>query len=137
MQITQAQIEALTGFRSALRRFLAFSEEATKKAGVTAIQYQAMLVVEASPDRTIKIGELGDELLLKRNGAVQLVDRLSKLGLIERQRSTSDLRSVSVALTEEGRSTLFRLASLHLAQLSKRRKQLANIVRQLKALPSD
>jgi|KBSMisStandDraft_5_1062788.scaffolds.fasta_scaffold172655_2 DNA-binding MarR family transcriptional regulator len=137
MEIDQKQIRALAGFRSALRRFLVFSEEATRKEGVTAQQYQAILAIKAQPHGSVSIGELAEELLLKSNAAVQLVDRLAKLGLVKRQRSKASERVVLVQLTDAGESVLLRLAALHLEQLSRRKKQWADIVRQLKGIHSN
>jgi hypothetical protein len=65
MAVSQKQFEALAGFRSALRRFLAFSEEATVAAGVTSQQYQAMVAIRAQPRGTVRLGALADELLLR------------------------------------------------------------------------
>jgi DNA-binding MarR family transcriptional regulator len=132
MRIEQKQIEALAGFRAALRRFLAFSEEATRAEGVTPQQYQALLSIKAQPHGVMALGDLAAELLLKANSAVQLVDRLARMGLVRRQRSDKDRRSVQITLTETGSTVLLRLASLHLEQLSKRKKQLADILRQVK-----
>lgn len=137
MEIDQEQIRALAGFRSALRRFLVFSEEATRKEGVTPQQYQAILAIKARPTGSVSIGELGEELLLKSNAAAQLVDRLVKTGLVKRQNSDASVRLVLVQLTEGGESVLLRLAALHLEQLSKRKKQWADIVRQLKGIHSN
>jgi len=136
MQIDQKQIRALAGFRNALRRFLVFSEEAARKEGVTTQQYQAILAIRARPHGSVSIGELAEELLLKSNAAVQLVDRLAKMGLVKRQRSEANVRVVLVQLTEAGEAVLLRLAALHLEQLSKRKKQWADIVRQLKGIHS-
>jgi DNA-binding MarR family transcriptional regulator len=136
MEINQNQIKALAGFRNALRRFLAYSEEATRTEGITPQQYQAILAIKAGPHGTISIGELGDELLLKSNAVAQLVNRLAKVGLVQRQRSQSNLRTVHVRLTDSGERVVLRLASLHLEQLAKRKKQLADIVRQLRAIHS-
>lgn len=136
MRIDQKQIQALAGFRSALRRFLAFSEEATRGEGITAQQYQALLAIKARPHGLISVGELGEELLLKPNGAVQLVDRLSSSGFVQRQSSDFSGRIVNVTLTEVGDALLLRLAARHIEQLSKREKQLADILRQLKRVHS-
>jgi len=136
-QIDQKQIKALAGFRNALRRFLAFSEEVTRREGMTSQQYQAMLAIKAWPQGAISIGELGVELLLKPNAAVQLVDRLVKIGLVTRQKSATNVRAVLVNLTEGGETVLLRLAALHLEQLSKRKKQWADIVLQLKRIHSN
>lgn len=137
MRVDQKQIQALAGFRNALRRFLAYSEEVTRSEGLTTQQYQALLAIKARPNGAVSVGELGAELLLKPNGAVQLVDRLSSLGYVERRRSESSRRVVKVTLTDAGDRLFLRLASLHIEQLSKRRKQLADIVRQLKRVHSD
>jgi DNA-binding MarR family transcriptional regulator len=80
---------------------------------------------------------LAEELLLKSNAAVQLVDRLAKMGLVKRQKSEASDRVVLVRLTEAGESVLLRLAALHLEQLAKRKKQWADIVRQLKGIHSN
>jgi DNA-binding MarR family transcriptional regulator len=75
--------------------------------------------------------------LLKSNAAAQLIDRLAKSGLVKRQKSETNVRVVLVQLTERGESVLLRLAALHLEQLSKRKKQWADIVKQLKGIHSD
>ncbi len=134
MKIEQKQIQALAGFRNALRRFLAFSDEVTRAEGVTAPQYQALLAIKAQPHGTVTIGDLSAELLLKANSTVQLIDRLARMGLVRRQRRDSDRRLVQVTLTDSGNALLLRLAALHLGQLSIRKKQLADILRQLKNL---
>ena len=130
MDVDQDKLEALAGFRSALRRFLAFSEEATSLAGVTPQQYQALLAVGAA--RSLNVGVFARELLLKQNAAVQLIDRLAAQGLVERVPDADDRRSVQIALTPKGRALLIRLAGLHLDQLARRKKQFADILRRLK-----
>ncbi|HWA03250.1 MAG TPA: MarR family transcriptional regulator [Rhizomicrobium sp.] len=132
MTVDQENIRALAEFRSALRRFLAFSEEATRATGITSAQYHALLVIYAAPGGTITLSELARELLLRTNGAVQLADRLQAHGLIVRRRCENDRRSVRIALSPSGESTLKRLAAIHLDQLGKRKKQFAAILRQLK-----
>jgi len=132
MAVSQRQIEALAGFRSALRRFLAFSEEAASDAGLTPQQYQALLAIKSHPRGTLRLGDLADDLLLKKHGAVQLVDRMTAARLVERRPSKTDARAVHVVLTEKGDRLLMSLASSHLTQLARRKKQFADILRQLK-----
>ena len=136
MDIDQDKIRALAGFRSALRKFMAFSDEATSGAGITTQQYQALLAIAATPNGAMPLGDLAQEMLLKPNAAVQLVDRLSALGLVERGRCDADRRSVRVSLSGEGRTLLMKLASVHLDQLAKRKKQFADILRRLKETQS-
>jgi DNA-binding MarR family transcriptional regulator len=132
MTVSQKQFEALAGFRSALRRFLAFSEEATGAAGVTGQQYQALVAIKARPRGTMRLGALADDLLLKKHGAVQLVDRMEVAGLVERRAAKTDARVVNVVLTPKGERMVQALAALHLEQLARRKKQFAEILRQMK-----
>ena len=137
IEVDQRKIRALAGFRNALRRFLVFSEDVTRRESMTTQQYQAILAIKAWPRGAISVGELAEELLLKSNAAAQLIDRLAKMGLVKRQKSETNVRVVLVQLTERGESVLLRLATLHLEQLSKRKKQWADIVRQLKGIHSN
>jgi len=132
LHLDQEKIRALADFRAALRRFLAFSEEAAVGAGVTSLQYQALLAIKAAGKDAIALGDLARELLLRSNAAVQMVDRLEAIGLVARVPSTTDRRSVNVALTEKGEALVTKLVMLHLEQLAKRKKQFADLLRQLK-----
>src|SRR3990167_8359646 len=91
-------LNGLAGFRFALRQFLSFSEAALSSAGVTSHQYQAMLAIRVSEAERMSIKELAAELLLRPNGAVQLVDRLVTLDMVGRSSSETDRRSVLVSL---------------------------------------
>ena len=134
MRIDQETIAALAGFRSALRRFIAFTEESTRSTGITIQQYQAMLAVKAYAGGLMPMRELAQEMLLKSNAAVQLVDRLVAAGLLAREDFEADRRSVGIRLTKEGDELVMRLIPLHLEQLGKRKKQLADVLRQLRQL---
>ena len=52
------------------------------------------------------MGELADRLLLSRSGITRLVDRLVRLGLVERHRCGDDGRGSFAALTASGRAKL-------------------------------
>jgi DNA-binding MarR family transcriptional regulator len=136
MDVDRDKLRALAGFRSGLRKFLAFSETAAAGAGITNLQYQAMLAIKAS-DRPVSPGGLAKELLIRANATVQMIDRLEALDLVVRTPSAADRRSVHLTLTDKGDTLLMRLASLHLDQLAKRKKQFADILRQLKRTQSD
>ena len=108
----------LAGFRHALRGFLRFSESAAAAVGLTAQHYQAMLVLRASlDDRRVSINDLAQQLLIKHNSAVGLVDRLEQEGLIVREASVSDRRKVELRLTSRGRQVLAKLAAMHRQEL--------------------
>ena len=126
--------EGLAAFRLALRRFLAFSETATGAAGITAQQYQALLVIQTTPEREIMIGEFADQMLLKPNGAVQMINRLANAGLVKRRHSPLDRRSVLVSMTVKGMILLERLASQHVEELLQQEPLLAESLRRLRQM---
>lgn len=136
MALSQSQFEGLAGFRLALRRFLAFSDVAARKAGVTSQQYQAMLVIRAHPDRRVLIKDLADQMQVRHNSAVQLVDRLVGAGMAERLADPADRRAVRVALTDQGESVLESLAAAHLPELLKHETLLADSLRRLRRIPN-
>jgi DNA-binding MarR family transcriptional regulator len=127
-ELTRDQYIALARFRYALREFLEFSEVAAGAHGVTTQQYQALLALKASENRSLNVRELAAELLIKHNGAVQLVDRLADAGLVRRQQSSEDRRVVSIQMTAKGDRKLAELASIHFRELLARRRQLTGVL---------
>ncbi|MGJ4854278.1 MarR family winged helix-turn-helix transcriptional regulator [Labrys sp. La1] len=110
---------ALARFRHALRKFLAFSEEAAGAAGLTSQQHQALLAIAGlSQGGALSIGELAEILILRHHSVVELVDRLGKLSLVERMADPSDGRRVLVRLSEAGRQKLQALSETHLKELA-------------------
>jgi DNA-binding MarR family transcriptional regulator len=108
----------LAMFRWALRRFLHFSEAATAKFGLSGQQYQAMLVVRSrSGVAPVTINDLARQLLIRHNSAVGLVDRLSALGLLARNRMVEDRRKVRLRLTRKGDHVLGSLVAIHRQKL--------------------
>lgn len=117
--LAKADFEALAEFRYQLRRFLRFSEQATRDSGITPLQYQLMLQIKGFPGRDwATIGELAERLQAKHHGVVALVSRCESLGLVQRRASESDLRRVEIRLTPEGERCAGRLARLHRDELS-------------------
>ena len=110
----------LAGFRHALRGFLRFSEAAAGEAGLTARHYQAMLILRGCPEsRSVTINDLAQQLFIKHNSAVGLVDRLAQEGLIARASSSADRRKVELRLTGRGRQVLAKLAAMHRRELQR------------------
>jgi DNA-binding MarR family transcriptional regulator len=116
--LTTRDYAQLAEFRRALRGFLRFSEDAAAAVGLTSQHYQAMLVLRGCPDdRKVTINDLAQQLLIKHNSAVELVDRLVEEGLIVREASSTDRRKVELRLTTLGREVLAKLASVHRTEL--------------------
>ena len=118
--LTTSDYARLAEFRRALRGFLRFSEDAASAVGLTSQHYQAMLVLRGCPDdRRVTINDLAQQLLIKHNSAVELVDRLVEEGLIVREASSTDRRKVELRLTPLGREVLSKLASVHRVELQR------------------
>jgi DNA-binding MarR family transcriptional regulator len=116
--MSKADIEQLAHFRYQLRRFLRFSEEVTRKNGITALQYQLMLQIKGFPGREwATVGELAERLQAKHHGVVSLISRCEVAGFVRRSISPDDRRRVEVKLTRKGDERLTRLAALHRVEL--------------------
>lgn len=117
-KMSKAEFEALAGFRYQLRRFLRFSEEVTRKSGVTPLQYQLMLQIKGFPGRDwASVAELAERLQAKHHGVVALISRCEAAGLVQRNASRGDQRRVEVQLTPAGEQCLEHLGRLHRDEL--------------------
>ncbi len=105
--LTLSDYQALAEFRYQLRRFLRFSEQAARQAGLEPRHHQLMLAVKGAPDATSpRIAYLAEQLQIQHHSAVELVDRLARKGLITRKRNGPDRREVHVRLTARGERVL-------------------------------
>lgn len=110
--------ETLSNFRYQLRRFLRWSEQLTRRAGVTNLQYLLLLHIKGFPGREwATVGELAERLQSHHNGVVALVSRCEALGLVERRPGRADGREVEVHLTRKGEKMVDRLARQHRDEL--------------------
>jgi len=115
--LSKAEYEVLAQFRYQLRRFLRFSEETARRAGITPLQYQLMLQIKGFPGRDwATVVELAERLQAKHHGVVALISRCETAGLVVRNSSRGDLRLVEVQLTSKGERCLEQLARLHRAE---------------------
>ena len=116
--LAKSHYELLAGLRHELRRFLNFSQEAARRAGLTPQQHQALLALKGYPGRPhASIGELAARLHLRHHSVVGLVDRLVQRKLLRRVRSEVDRRKVEIHLTRRGDAVIERLSAVHLREL--------------------
>jgi DNA-binding MarR family transcriptional regulator len=116
--LSLAEYRALAEFRYQIRRFLGFSEELARAAGMEPQQHQLLLAIKGLPDgATATIREIATRLQLKHHSTVELVNRLEKLGHVERKPSEQDRRAVIVHLTPSGARILRKLSLAHHQEL--------------------
>ena len=117
-EMSLSDYRALAELRYEIRRFLRFSEQAAREAGLVPQQQQLLLALKGLPEeRRATIGELAERLQLKHHSTVELIDRLAERGFIKRERDEADQRRVLVHLTPQGEEVLQKLALLHRREL--------------------
>lgn len=105
-----------------LRRFLARTEQVTRKCGLTPERYELLLLIKTAREGEATVGRLGEQLCIGQSAATQLARRVEDAGLIVRTISPQDARKHPLRLTEEGER---RLAET-LSALTKERAALAS-----------
>jgi DNA-binding MarR family transcriptional regulator len=119
MTLDQADLEHLLELRTGLRRFLRWSEEQAKAAGLTAAKHQLLLAVQGHPDPAgPTIGEIADYLVLRHHSAVELVNRAVNEGLVRRNPDPVSRSVVRVTVTPIGAAKLDALAEAHLEEIA-------------------
>jgi DNA-binding MarR family transcriptional regulator len=119
MALKQSDFEHLLELRTGLRRFLHWSEQQARAAGLTPAKHQLLLAIKGHPDPSgPTIGDIADYLVLRHHSAVGLIDRAVSDGLVRRGPDTASKSVVRVTLTEEGAKKLDTLVAAHLEELS-------------------
>ncbi|MBV9482477.1 MAG: MarR family transcriptional regulator, partial [Acidobacteria bacterium] len=106
--------QALAELRHQIRRFLHFSEQNAREAGLEPRQHQLMLALKGLPaGRRPRVAEIAERLQIQHHSAVELVNRLAEGGYVKRQRGTDDRREVLLSLTSKGEKVLKELSLQH------------------------
>jgi DNA-binding MarR family transcriptional regulator len=117
-QVSDADYRGLGEFRYQIRRFMRFSEQAARAAGIEPKQHQLMLAVKGLPEGgSATISNLAERMQLQHHSTVELVNRLVERGLAERFRDEEDQRRVIVRLTRKGEEALLNLSRHTLTEL--------------------
>jgi len=112
------EYQTLAEFRYQLRRFLRFSEQTARTAGLEPQQHQLLLAVKGLPQgRKATVGTVAERLQLAHHSTVELIDRLVERGFVQRCRDEADQRRVLVNLTPQGEEMLRKLSLAHQAEL--------------------
>jgi DNA-binding MarR family transcriptional regulator len=131
-KLSLSDYQALAEFRFEIRRFLHFSEEVVKRAGLERGQYQLMLAIKGMPAGVRpRIRELANRMQIRHHSAVELVNRLEAGGFVQRTRAQVDRREVLLALTPKGEKVLGELALHHHDELRSAGPRLATALRRI------
>lgn len=123
---------ALRRFRYALRVFVRASEQAAREAGITPAHHQLLLAIHGHRGaRPPIVTEIAETLQLKHHSTVELIDRASEAGLVERRTADSDHRRQELTLTGEGLDVLEQLSVFHRDELRRFRTEMVDILQEL------
>jgi DNA-binding MarR family transcriptional regulator len=132
--ISDAEYQALASFRTELRRFMRFSEDAARAAGLSPQQHQLLLAIRGHRgDAPPTVGDLADALQIKHHSMVGLINRTVQAGYLRREQSTVDQRAVHVVLTPQGEEILQALTVAHRSEHRQLTRVLHGLVAQRSA----
>jgi len=82
--------------------------------------YFALLALDRAPDGRLRMHDLAKPVRLTRSGLTRLVERLERVGLIERAPCEDDARGTEARITAAGRATVRAASATHLAGVRRR-----------------
>ncbi len=112
-----AHVDRVAAWSSVLRVHAAVVPklaQALNAAGLPISWYDVLLVLNAAPERRLRMSELGAQAVLSREQISRVVTELERAGLVERQPNPDDKRSSFAHLTTEGRDRLRAAAPTYL-----------------------
>jgi DNA-binding MarR family transcriptional regulator len=98
----------------------ALDSELRAQHGLSMATYDVLLRLARAPDRSLKMSELADRVMMSPSGLTRAVDRLVTRGLVKRERSADDARVMLARVTEQGRRVLRLAARTHLRGIRER-----------------
>jgi DNA-binding MarR family transcriptional regulator len=90
---------------------------AVAAAGLQLSWYDALLVLNAAPDRRLRMSDLGAAAVLSREQISRVVTELERAGLVARVPNPDDKRSSFATITDTGRARLRAAAPAYLAAI--------------------
>lgn len=118
--------------------------------GLTISDYEILVHLSESPDRSMRMSELADRVLLSRSRLTHQIDRMEKAGLVVRVSCPGDKRGQLATMTDAGWKKLVTAAPDHVTNVRKHMldiltpaefdqlgKSLAKVAAHLKSLKSE
>lgn len=116
--LSEREQQAWRGWIDASRRILAASDRQLKTtSGLTSDDYEALVRLSEAPDRRMRMSDLAASVINSPSRLSQRIDRLSRDGVVERERCDDDARVWWVVLTDEGFARLSDAAIGHVEEV--------------------
>ena len=93
--------------------------EVQRATGLPLAWYDVLLELNTVSDRRLRMGDLGDRVVLSRTRVSRIVDELVANGLVSRDDNPADRRSALAMITPEGRRRLRAAAPVYLAGIAR------------------
>lgn len=103
--------EALVGATQTV--MTALDDELVAGHDLTLGDYEVFVHLSSTPDGRLRMAELAERLSLSPSGLTRRLDRLTRRGLVARERCASDRRGTFAVLTPAGRARLEEAAPTH------------------------
>ncbi len=91
-----------------------FDEVVRTATGLPLAWYDVLLELAHAPEGRLRVGELGDRVVLSRSRVSRVVDEMAVRGLVTKEDDPTDRRSAYAALTREGRARFGSAAAVYL-----------------------
>lgn len=102
-QLDQRELAAWKGMLAAHRDITAAIDDRLKREhDVSHGFYAVLLLLAEAPERSMRMGQLADGILISHSGLTRLVDRMVARGLVERHTCSEDRRGTRARLTDAG-----------------------------------
>jgi DNA-binding MarR family transcriptional regulator len=113
--LTPVQQQAWQGFLSSNRTvFAALESQLQSEAGMPLAYYSILVRLSEAPDRTLRMGELANQLQTSPSSISHAMTRLETKGWIHRQNDPADRRAQLAVLTDQGADALAAAAPGHI-----------------------
>lgn len=85
------------------RLFCALDRELQSNHGISVSDFEVLQQLDAAPEGTLRMHELGEQVHLTQSALSRLVAKLESEGMVKRALCTDDRRSVFASITSAGR----------------------------------
>ncbi len=118
MVLTDRHFAGLLAVRTDLAEFHSGGERLAQQLGLSHVQHHVLLSVRGHPLQVgPRVGDVAQALHIASPSAVELIARLVRAGLMQRQPDPQDRRATRLALSELGDQAVHQLSQDHLPRL--------------------